>query len=137
MPAGRERVPLLQHFYRARRRSVPLEPGRVHLDAADAPRQPQPHDRPVVPGAAAAAGLPAVVHASWRARQDQVVPRSEEHVARGDDESAVLKAGQVDFLFASQLFRLRRHRPVQPESGDAAVRVDVELHVREALVSGH
>ena len=60
---------------------VALEVRGVDLQALDRAGRGEPDDRPVVAGAAAAPGLPAVGHAARRAGLDQVVARAEEHVA--------------------------------------------------------
>ena len=111
---------------------VPLEVGRVHLDAVDRPSPRQFHDRPVVARPATAPRFPAVVHSPGRTRQDQVVAVSEEHVARRQHHPAVLERGQVEIAAAREAFQVGEDYPVNAQARDTAVGKDVQPDVRRA-----
>jgi hypothetical protein len=89
---------------RGARREVAGEERGVDDDAGHDAGRPQPDDRPVVPGDAPAAGLPAVVLLALvaepgprrgRLRQDQVLLGRERGVVGGDDRAAERAGGQV------------------------------------------
>ena len=109
---------------------VPFEMARVDLDAPNRARRAEPDDRPVVPGAAAPLGFPAVAHVPRVARHDQVVPRSEEHVAAGDDHAAVFDRGEIDVAAPAQPLPVGHDVAVDAQPGDAAVGEDSQSHVR-------
>src|SRR6476659_6484695 len=126
----RQRITGLQHLERATPRRVSLEIARVHFDAADDPGKAEAQDRPVVTGPASPLRFPAVVHPERRAGKNEVVPLAEEHVARAENESAVLQGREVDLLAGHR--GLRGNETVHAEPRDAAVRIDVELDVSDA-----
>src|SRR5438067_974726 len=75
---------------------VALEMRCIDRDAVDRAARAQPDDDPIVPWTSPAACFPTVAHVRSAARHDQVLPRSEEHVARGYHQPAVLDCGQID-----------------------------------------
>jgi hypothetical protein len=107
----------------------------VQLQALHAAACREPHDRPVVAGAAAAARLPAVAHVRRAPGQDQVLAVAEEHVAAHHDEAAVLHRRQVQHLAAREPRGIGPRFAVHAQPRHAAVGIDVEAQVRQALVT--
>src|SRR5260221_152753 len=79
----------------ARRGRIALEMPRVDFDAFDRAGRTESDDGPVVAAAATATRFPTVGHASGFARHDQIVAMAEKHVARGDDDAALLDRGEI------------------------------------------
>src|SRR3954470_21575989 len=91
---------------------------------------PELDDRPVVARPAPAFRLPAVVHAEGWAGQDEIVAVAEEHVAAARDEPAVFHRREIDVAAVPrQALPVRRDLAVDPQPGDAAVRINVESQV--------
>ena len=118
-------------FERAALRGVALEVVGVDLDPLDRPAGRQPNDGPVVPGTTTTLGLPAIAHVGGAARQDEVVPVAEEHVAAPDDQAAVLERGEIG-EDAGLERRIPRRFAVDSQPGHAAVGIDVEPEMGHA-----
>jgi hypothetical protein len=73
----------------------------VHLDEAERALHAELEQRPVVAGAAAALGLPALAHVHGAAGHDQVVAHAEEHVAAREHLGAALGRGHVELLLTA------------------------------------
>src|SRR5579862_3816994 len=69
------------YFERTAFWKIAFEMGRVDLDARDFSRRAEANDAPIVPGPAATAGFPAVMHSGRTAGEDQVVARTKKHIA--------------------------------------------------------
>src|SRR5262249_8869489 len=84
-------------------------------------------------GTAPATSFPAIAHACCPAGHDEVVPRAEEHIARGQDEPAALHRREVNLCaqFGPVGDNLAEH--AQPRH--ATIRKNVEAEVREAARS--
>ena len=118
-------------------RRVALEVPRIHLDPPDRPRCGEADDRPVVSRSAPPPGLPAVAHVRGVAGHDQVVPRSKEHVAARDDETAVLGSPEIDFATPPERLPVCGDAAVDAQPRDAAVGVDAKAHVRRQRRAGN
>ncbi len=68
-------------------------------------------------------------------RQDQVVPRSEEHVAAGDDHAAVLGRGEIDVTAQAETRPIRQDVAVDAQPRHAAVGKDAQPQVRRATAT--
>ena len=107
------------------------------FDPPHAPLGRELHHHPVVAGAAAAARLPAVAHVVRAAGHDQVVLRTEEHVAAREHVAAVLRRGEIDFVAETAgEAPVGNDVAVHAQASDAAVRkdIDAEMRHRERLL---
>src|SRR6266496_2059681 len=89
------------HVDRTAPRSVALEVCRVHFGAANGARASQAQDCPIMTRPPPTPGFPAIAHVAAAARQDQVVAGPEEHVARRENEPAVLDRREIHFASRS------------------------------------
>src|ERR1700761_1405932 len=96
--------------------------GRVDDRAADAPGEGQAEHGVVVPVVPAALRLPSLAHGARAAGPVQRARGGIKVVAAGDDEPAVLLAGEVDGQVL-EATRVGHDLSVYPEPGDPAVGV--------------
>src|SRR3989449_6385415 len=109
---------------------VAFEVARVDLDAPDCSWRAKPDDRPVVTGTATPPRLPAIAHVPRVAWHDEVVARSEKHVAARDDHASVLHCGEIDLAAPPQPRPIRHDVAVDAQPRDAAVRIDPQPKMR-------
>jgi len=102
---------------------------RVDLDPSNYARRPEAHDGPVVSRPAAALRFPSIGHVTRVAGHDQIVTRTEKHVAARDDEAAMLGGGEIDVAALCEPNPVGDHLTVDPKPRDAAVRKDPEAHM--------
>src|SRR6185295_9665760 len=78
--------------------------------------------------------FPAVAHVRRAAGHDQVVTVTEEHVATGEYETAVFDSRQIDVAAAFELFPIGYDFALDAQPRDAAVWIDFETKMCDALV---
>src|SRR5262249_7778290 len=100
----------------ARSGRVVFEVRGIAFDPPDGAFGAEPYDRPVVTGPASALRLPSITHVRRVAGHDQIVARSEEHVAARDDDGAMLDGREIDVALLAQPFPVGHHLAVDAQS---------------------
>src|SRR5947209_7821051 len=122
-------------FERAAFGEVPTKVRGVNFDPPDAARRAEAYDAPVVSGPAASLRLPPVAHVEAATGHDEVVPVSEELIARRNDQPAVLDRRQINkSACAHDSLPVGHDLAVDAQTRDTAVRVNLEAKMREPLV---
>ena len=108
---------------------------RVDFDAVDLSGAAELDDGPVVAWATSPFCFPTVAHVCCAAGHDQVMTVTEEHVATGEYERAVLSRREINLsASAFELVPVGDYFAVHAKSRDTAVRIDLETKVRDAFV---
>jgi hypothetical protein len=79
--------------------------------------------------ATAAAGFPTIVHAGGAAGEYKIVAGAVKHIAGFDDTRAVFDCREIDEIAQ----RFGHHFAMDAEAGDAAIGINVEAEVGEAV----
>ena len=78
--------------------------------------------------------LPAVPHVIGTAWHDEIVHRTEKHVAASERHSAIFDGGEIDQFTRLYFTPIGQDDSVNPKPRNAAVRKNIEPHVRPCLV---
>ena len=101
---------------------VALELVGVDFDFSDRAGQPELQDDPIVSGTAAAFCFPPVAHVLGATGHDQIVHRTEKHVATGERHSAIFDGREIDQFAWFQLAPVGDNYAVDAKTRYAAVR---------------
>ncbi|MNK98388.1 hypothetical protein D3C87_1187500 [compost metagenome] len=119
---------------RAAVRVVALEVQGVDDDFLDFAGMTQRDDDPVIARGTTTRGFPAVAHVDATARVEDVAHATEVFIGAGEGAATVEGCGQVDLLVVANSRPVAVRNAVHAQTGNTAVRVDVEAQVAESLV---